>query len=398
MKRSCFSLCRLLYVICSLLLLSACSHDGENPAPNEDMEITSIYPEAAAGGDTIKIYGKHLTTGIKTHISASLNGENVAILSVSPDSLQAVVPEMAGSGQLVVTVNGQSFQKSFTYHYVATVTTIAGSGEDGRDDGVGTAATFNCPWGITVDSSNGTLYVADVYNRLIRKVTRPGNVVTTIPISYEVDFSSPYNITVDQHSRQLYLTDFGNHVLRVEPDGTNVLIYQGPVHALAGIALGQDQHLYVGNNIDGTITRLDTSGSNATEFATGLWTPRNLVFDKGGNLWAGAYDIAKISPAGQVSFVPRDHQFAGWEIALDRRGNIYEANHFDNKLRMIEKSTGSLIDIAGSGNAEDVDGVGLNASFNGPQGLTIDKAGNLYMTTYNYETSSGNKIRKITVR
>jgi len=45
-----------------------------------------------------------------------------------------------------------------------------------------------------------------------------------------------------------------------------------------------------------------------------------------------------------------------------------------------------------------VDGVGLNASFNGPQGLTIDKAGNLYMTTYNYETASGNKIRKITVR
>lgn len=362
------------------------------------MEITSIYPEAAAGGDTIKIYGKHLIPGIKTRITASLNGENVKILSLSPDSLQAVIPVMAGSGQLVVNVNGQSFQKPFTYNYVATVTTIAGSGEDGRDDGVGTAATFSCPWGITVDSSSGTLYVADVYNRLIRKVTRPGNVVSTIPISYEIDFSSPYNITLDQRSQQLYLTDFRNHVLRVEPNGNNVLIYQGPTQPLAGIALGPDQHLYVGNNIEGTIIRLDTSGNNATAFATGLWTPRNLVFDKAGTLWVGAYDIARISPAGVVSFVPRDREFAGWEIALDRRGNIYEANHADNKLRMFEKSTGRLIVIAGSGNPEDVDGIGLNASFNGPQGLTIDKKGDLYMTTYNYETAGGNKIRKITVR
>ena len=52
--------------------------------------------------------------------------------------------------------------------------------------------------------------------------------------------------------------------------------------------------------------------------------------------------------------------------------------------------------IAGNGVAADTDGIGLDASFNGPQGITIDAAGNLYVTTFNYNTNGGNKVRKIT--
>ena len=59
-------------------------------------------------------------------------------------------------------------------------------------------------------------------------------------------------------------------------------------------------------------------------------------------------------------------------------------------------SKGNVSVIAGSGAASDIDGIGLQASFNGPQGLTIDSHGNLYVTTYNYQTNGGNKVRKIT--
>jgi hypothetical protein len=96
-----------------------------------------------------------------------------------------------------------------------------------------------------------------------------------------------------------------------------------------------------------------------------------------------------------VITVAEDPEFKGWEIAMDTLGNIYEADHFNNNLRMIEASTGKISTIAGSGMPEDVDGIGLNASFNGPQGLTIDDNGDLFMTTYNYDTREGNKIRKI---
>jgi DNA-binding beta-propeller fold protein YncE len=394
MKSSCFPLSRLLYVVCSVLLFSACTHDDDYPYPG--VTVTSIYPEAAGGGDTIKVYGKNFPV-IKSGLKISLNGEKVDIISASRDSLSVVIPVMAGSGQLTVQVNNHSFSRPFTYHYVATVTTIAGSGVVGRTDGVGDAASFNCPWGITVDSSNGTLYIADSYNRLIRKVTMPGGTVSTIPLSYDVNFYSPYNITMDQHSKQLYLTDFNTHVIRVEADGTNVPVYEGEM-PIAGIALGPDHNLYISNNTYGWIMRLDTAGHNDTTIAQGLITPRNIVFDATGTMWVGAYGHVKITPDGQMTTLPIDPTFGGWEIALDRRGNIYEANHFYHNLRLIEKSTGRTVTIAGSGNAEDVDGVGLNASFNGPMGLVIDGHGDLYMSTYNFDTEGGNKIRKITVR
>lgn len=60
------------------------------------------------------------------------------------------------------------------------VTTIAGSvGTPGKADGTGTAATFYNPRGIAFSSVSSSLYVADTNNNLIRKVTTTG-IVTTV--------------------------------------------------------------------------------------------------------------------------------------------------------------------------------------------------------------------------
>jgi len=52
---------------------------------------------------------------------------------------------------------------------VMRVTTLAGSGDMGSTDGTGTAASFDNPTGVAVDSS-GNVYVADASNCLIRKI------------------------------------------------------------------------------------------------------------------------------------------------------------------------------------------------------------------------------------
>ena len=61
----------------------------------------------------------------------------------------------------------------------AAVTTLAGNGESGSTKGVGTAAQFNQPRGVSLDGAGG-LYVADSYNHAIRRVDIASRAVTTV--------------------------------------------------------------------------------------------------------------------------------------------------------------------------------------------------------------------------
>ena len=62
------------------------------------------------------------------------------------------------------------------------MTTLAGSGTATWADGLGTAASFNTPTSLSVDS-NGAVYVADTSNHLIRKVSSSGVFQDSLRIS-----------------------------------------------------------------------------------------------------------------------------------------------------------------------------------------------------------------------
>ena len=100
------------------------------------------------------------------------------------------------------------------------VSTLAGS-TSGFTNDTGTAAQFNSPVGIAVDST-GTLYVADTGNHRIRTVSSTGVVTTFVGLSNsgtsngspsQAQFNSPYSITVGT-TGVFYVADYSNHRIR----------------------------------------------------------------------------------------------------------------------------------------------------------------------------------------
>lgn len=101
------------------------------------------------------------------------------------------------------------------------VTTLAGSGQRGYTEGNGRAAQFNSATALTLDSQ-GTIYVADVTNHCIRKVTAAG-VVSTLAgngtagyadgTGTAAQFNYPESLLVAPDGI-LYVSDTGNNCVR----------------------------------------------------------------------------------------------------------------------------------------------------------------------------------------
>ena len=108
------------------------------------------------------------------------------------------------------------------------VTTLAGSGVKGCADGVGAEASFNEPNGMAFDAT-GDMIVADRMNNLIRKVTVPEGVVTTLAgsgaqshvdgVGAGASFNVPTNLVID-YAGSMFVTDQGGMAVRkVTPAG-----------------------------------------------------------------------------------------------------------------------------------------------------------------------------------
>lgn len=165
------------------------------------------------------------------------------------------------------------------------VTTLAGQGGRGRQDGAGERATFHSPWGLDV-APDGTVFVADCGNHVIRRVGADGRVSTlagTPQRGYAngrgpaARFYLPRDVAVAE-AGTLYVADAGNHrVRRVWPDGTVATVAgrevyghdDGPGHIatlgyITGLAVTADGALLVADETHHSIRRIEPDGTVRT--------------------------------------------------------------------------------------------------------------------------------------
>ncbi|MGP8200551.1 MAG: MBG domain-containing protein [Limisphaerales bacterium] len=281
------------------------------------------------------------------------------------------------AGNVYVADSGNNTIRKITSQGV--VSTIAGlAGATGTNDGAGSDARFYYPEGVAVDST-GNVYVADSYNATIRKVTSEG-LVTTLAGLYagtndgagtNAQFNGPSGVAVDS-AGNVYVSDTENYTIRkITPVGSNWVV--STIAGLAGIP---------GTN-DGT--------NSAARFSY----PCDVAVDSAGNVYVsdnGNSLVRKITPVGTNWVVSTIAWLAAASVAVDRAGNVYVANFYGDAIqKIIPVGTNWVVStIAGAwGVAGSADGAGSAAMFDGPQGVAVDGAGNVYVAD-----TVNNTIRK----
>jgi sugar lactone lactonase YvrE len=288
------------------------------------------------------------------------------------------------SGNVYVAESGNHRIRKITP--TGVVTTLAGSGVSGYNDGTGTLARFNNPQSVCADYT-GNVYVADSDNNRIRKIT-PAGVVTTLAgsgINGYLDgtgtiaqFNRPSGVCADS-SLNVYVADpYNNRIRKITPAGL--------VTTLAG---------------SGIAGYLDGIGSAAKfNSPTGVYTGPGVS-----NVFVADMSnqrIRKITLAGVVTTVAGSGisgylddsaslaQFKNPSaVCTDGYGNLYVADNGNQRIRKI--TAGIVTTVAGSGTAGYLDGIGTIAQFKVPTGVCTDVDGNVYVAD-----NFNNRIRKIT--
>jgi trimeric autotransporter adhesin len=317
------------------------------------------------------------------------------------DGGQAIYAQIGLPNSVAVDSSGNLFMSDNMNYCIRKVTldgvisTVAGNGKHGYsgDGGEATSAQLDRPEGVAVDFS-GNVYIADLWNCRIRKVT-PDGIITTIAgngtrgsigdggLAALAQLDRPMGVAVDS-ARDIYIADTFNHCIRkVTLDGV-----------IATVA---------GNATRGPM------GDGGQAISAQLWNPQGVIVDSTGNLYIADTDnrrVRKVTPNGVITTVAGNGSYGSSgdggqatsaqltpnAIAIDSAGNLYIADTWNHRIRKVTPA-GVITTVAGNGiigNRRNDDNTNYE-QLNLPSGVAVDSTGNLYIADTN-----DCRIRKVT--
>lgn len=333
------------------------------------------------------------------------------------------------------------------------INTIAGNGTAAfsGDGAPANLAEVNTPYGVAADAA-GNVYIADYGNNRIRKIDASG-IISTIAgtgtpgffgdggAATAAQLYGPRGIAVDA-AGNVFFSDYANNRIRkISTSGVITTVAgngmpgfggdTGPatnakLNFAWGVAVDVTGNLYIADQLNCRIRKVNTSGTISTIGGTGIaffygdggqatsagiQYPLGVAVDAAGNVYVadnGDNRIRVINPSGIITTIAGSatYGFSGdggpstlaklyypQGIAVDGTGNVYICDLNNNRIRMINTS-GIINSIVGDGTAafSGDGGPAVLAEINQSTGVAIDPAGNIYIADNN-----NNRIRVIRV-
>jgi streptogramin lyase len=350
-----------LFIIAASAIVSSCSKSSSKSTTTTTAVMVSTFAGSSSQG--------------------TANGTGAAASFNNPSALA-----YSSSGELYVGDWGNSLIRSINLS-TAAVSLYAGTGVEGLLNGQAASAEFNGPANIAIDNQ-GDIFVADEENNVIREITKAG-IVTTVAGSgapgYQdgpaaaAMFWHPEGLVVDANGN-IYVCDGPNNVIRKVTVSTGMVstyagtgvagFNNGPLTSATfynpfGLTLDGSGNIFVADNQNNCIRKIDVSTGQVSTFAG-----------------SGAQGFNN-GPAADATF------YNPLACVFDSEGNLYIADFDNNAIRKISTS-GIVSTYAGNGTQGSANGADSVATFNHPIGLAVDGSGNVYVAD-----ERNNLIRKI---